>query len=103
MEMSTGPKGVTSVNPLDVRYRERSLREPAASKTASSGRGPDAVVDISTRAASLSQWLSAQSVDETQLDDEMKSVDSRKTADAIMKKLVPDLYQALVDAGEVEE
>ena len=30
-------------------------------------------------------------------------VDSRKTAEAIMKRLAPELYQALVDAGELSD
>jgi len=103
MEMSTGPKGVTSVYPMELRPRGRATGETERSAPATKDEGPDAVVSISTRASSLSQWLAVQKIDEAQLDEEMKSVDSRKTAEAIMKRLVPDLYQALVDAGEVEE
>jgi hypothetical protein len=63
---------------------------------------PDAVVQISPRAAALSTWLSVQGAELDRLR-ESYDVDSRKTAEAIMKQIAPELYQALVDAGEVEE
>jgi len=50
-----------------------------------------------------SQEVVSGEIESTLADDPALRADARKTAEALMRKLVPDLYQALVDAGEIEE
>ncbi len=114
--MSIGPNGVDPVSPMEIRCRRGRLQSRRARpETPASGtREPDAIVQISPRAENLSRWLSARSIDQSHWTGELAvneikpdraggEVDSRRTAEAIMKKVVPELYAALADAGEVEE
>lgn len=106
MLMSAGPKGVDPMSPIGrvLRRRREHLENDGSEQKETTRDAPGkAIVSISTRASMLSQALSTGEVDETLLDEKDQPVDSRKTAEAIMKQLAPDLYQALVDAGEIEE
>lgn len=107
MQMSAGPKGVDPTSPTGRVRRDRHGHDgplrPEQKETSSADDSRDAIVRISARAAQLSKGLTAAEIEEKLQAHSDLPVDSRKTAEAIMKKLAPDLYQALVEAGEIEE
>jgi hypothetical protein len=113
MSMGAGPKGIDrpgSIGP-DVR-----VKAPPSTRARTSGGNasmdePDAVVHLSSRAIGLSRGLVAEEVSEDQKLDAIARLlvrdgyllDARKTAEAILRRAVPELHQALAAAGEVEE
>lgn len=107
MLMSAGPKAVDPTSPTGrVRPERLGSNEqsvPDKKDAIPPDDSQDAVIHISARAAQLSQALTAAETEQKLQAHSGLPVYSRKTAEAIMKKLAPDLYQALVDAGEIEE
>ncbi len=103
MEMSTGPKGVDPTHPVELVIRERrNQQEQSTVLKGDQDQDTDTVVEISSRAALLHAAMPADEIDTERWIEEY-DVDSRRTAEAIMKRVVPDLYKALADAGEVEK
>lgn len=110
MQMSAGPKGVDPTSSTSPTGRVRPERQgsngqpgPEKKDVAPPDDSQDAVLHISARATQLSHALTTAEIERELQARTGLPVDSRKTAEAIMKKLAPDLYQALVDAGEIEE
>jgi hypothetical protein len=66
---------------------------------------------LTSRSAKLAQWLATQDVEQEELLEDIAAdvagqsypIDSRKTAEEIMRRIFPELYEALVAAGEVDE
>ncbi len=113
LEMSAGPKGIAPLNPLgqEVRIQTPLPRKANELERVVLDDEPDAVLQLSNQAIVLCQRLMAEEMNEDERLDRVAReliadgyvIDSRKTAEAIMRRAVPELYQALVDAGEVEE
>ena len=102
MEMSTGPKGVDTPNPIEFRTIRQDAYSPGRQAPVEPKDTPAAILHISPEASALNDLASSQEIEgERQIEEE--TVDSRKTAEAIMKQLAPELFEALRAAGEIEE
>lgn len=102
MAMSTGPKGVEQVRSVGSESHEKEKDVVKNHTQTDSKKEADAVVRLSPQAVALNQMLLTDEISED-LPEESLPIDCQKTAEAIMKHIAPDLYQALVDAGEIEE
>ncbi len=87
----------------------RSPCEPKPPPGSASDEGPNAVLDISERAFTLNRQTAAERLAEEERLDRIARrlieegiIDVDKTAEALMRQITPELYAALVDAGEVE-
>lgn len=116
--MSAGPKGIEPLNPLGQEVRTQKVRTQTPLPRRANElervvlkKEPDAVLHLSSDAIVLCKRLMAEEMTEDERLDRVAReliadgyvIDSRKTAEAIMRRAVPELYQALADAGEVEE
>lgn len=113
LAMSAGPKGIDRPSPIGPEVRMQTPPPQQARKpgNVASIAEPDAVLHLSSRAIGLCRRLMAEELTEDERLDRIAQqlvtdgcvVDSRRTAEAIMRRAVPELYQALVAAGEAEE
>ena len=108
--MTSGPNGIDRPRwGGQVGLRQRGGR--AGAEPARAREGGAVVVHISSEATALSQagadragrqqLEAAPPSDRTDLSD--YEVDNEKVAEAILRHYAPEIFQTLVDAGEVEE
>lgn len=108
--MMAGPKGIDRSRPREAAAPARPARAAKSEQAPKTDSG-DAVVRISAQAADLSRANAAEAVERDErvrqiaesIAADSYEVEPRKVAEAILKHSAPELYQALVAAGEVEE